>query len=715
MNNPQTSTARKLYPLLVGINDYPPGVSPLKGCVEDIKGFQTYLEQRVTHQISFELQTPHVLLNHQATREAIIKGFTDYLSQAQANDVALFYYAGHGSKKKWDKELADNALVDNALAHHQPDGLNETLVCYDSRTDGWDLVDRELAYLISRLSGNPHFVAILDCCHSGHQLRGLHGDTADFAIGDNRNCEEDERPRPLSTYLVSPAHRAATKSENPSGWVFPDRRHVLLAACRDRELAQELRLIDTDSSLPVTRGVFSYFLQATLMKARGSLTYRDLFNETKSLVISKVSSQTPQLEALQDNIDQPFLGGPVIQYPPYYLVRYAANDTWVMDAGAIHGIPQPEGEVTTTLALFSKDEDLAQPMTADAAVTEAKITEVLPHLSRLEIAEEAMLDCTTIYKALVAKLPQPVFAVAYEGEAKPQALIDAAIKNAGPLGKPSLYIRLAEVADKPDFRLVAHDNQYQIYRVGESHAPDTTASRAIAVKEGKPIVAPVEGYSKDSAAEVVRRLEHMARWTALARLKPLANRQMGDGAIQLRFWDCDEDEENPKEITDPTLRLTYPAPDREPAFKVSLTNANAQPLHCAIVCLGDDFSITSSIVGKCVELDPGQTLWAHDKAPLYGIVPKPLWEQGVTECKDIFLAIASRHPFDVTLLQQDGFPLSSSRTFTTPRCVAPDRDIFGNLIDRGVTRMTSTQREETLISEPWMLKRVSMTSVRPLQ
>lgn len=711
MNNLQTSVPRKLYPFLVGINDYPPGVSPLKGCVEDIQGFQTYLQHRVANQNGFELQTPCVLLNHQATRAAIISGFTDYLSQAQANDVALFYYAGHGSQKRWSKDLADNALVDDTLPHHEPDGLHETLVCYDSRTDGWDLLDRELAYLIAQLTHNPHFVAILDCCHSGHQFRGLRNEdkNKDFAIGDNRNLEEDDRDRPLSTYLVSPSNlRATTQSEDPSQWISPNRRHVLLAACRDRELAQEVRLTDSSSGQPMVRGVFSYFLQETLMKAKGSLTYRDLFNETKSLVVSKVSYQTPQLEALQENINQPFLGGPVIQYPPYYTVRFADN-TWVMDGGAIHGIPQPEGEATTTVAIFPQDVDVAQPLRMGDALAKASVSEVLPHLSRLELVEGAGLNHNRIYKALIEKLPQPTFAVAYDGDPEPLAFIKAAIQNAG----PSPYIRLAKRLDKPDFRLVACDNQYHIYRVGESHAPDTPRHRAIAVRDGRPIVAPVKEYSAVTAAEVVRRLEHMARWSAVARLKLLANRQIDDGALDLRCWDGCEDAESAEEITDPTLRLTYPAPDQEPAFRVSLTNTSDRTLYCALVCLGEDYSIASTTVGPCVELRPGKTTWAYDKASLYGIVPRPLWEQGVNECTDIFMAIASYHPFDVTLLEQKGFPLENDRSFATPRCPSSLRDIFGNLICETKERAISNNREQAALSDSWLLKRVSMTSVRP--
>ena len=65
----------------------------------------------------------------------IIDGFTSHLCQAGSEDVALFYYAGHGSQGKAPEEYWGM----------EPDRLNETIVCWDSRRQGvWDLADKEL-------------------------------------------------------------------------------------------------------------------------------------------------------------------------------------------------------------------------------------------------------------------------------------------------------------------------------------------------------------------------------------------------------------------------------------------------------------------------------------------------------------------------------------------------------------------------------------------
>jgi Caspase domain len=138
---------RSINALLVGIDRYQHPVSPLNGCVNDIEAFDDYLRQRVEGADSARLEL-RVLTDQQATRAAIIAGFREHLKPARKGDVALFYYA-------------------------EPDRLDETLVCHDSRSPGGhDLADKELAQLVHEVAaGRAHAVVILDCCHSGSGTR----------------------------------------------------------------------------------------------------------------------------------------------------------------------------------------------------------------------------------------------------------------------------------------------------------------------------------------------------------------------------------------------------------------------------------------------------------------------------------------------------------------------------------------------------------------
>ncbi len=106
--------------------------------------------------------------------------------------MVLFYYSGHGSQERTPPEFW----------HLEPDRLDETLVCYDSRLPGnYDLADKELAKLIAHVArNNPHVVVILDSCHSGSGTR------APYTSGacNIRRIPTDLRERPIDSFLVTP-------------------------------------------------------------------------------------------------------------------------------------------------------------------------------------------------------------------------------------------------------------------------------------------------------------------------------------------------------------------------------------------------------------------------------------------------------------------------------------------------------------------------------
>ena len=87
---------RVIYSLLVGINNYPSPVNPLRGCVNDVNRIEELLQARVTGRD--DRLVVMKLTDGGATREAIIDGFRTHLSKAGREDVAFFYYSGHGSQ-----------------------------------------------------------------------------------------------------------------------------------------------------------------------------------------------------------------------------------------------------------------------------------------------------------------------------------------------------------------------------------------------------------------------------------------------------------------------------------------------------------------------------------------------------------------------------------------------------------------------------------------
>src|SRR3954454_24068868 len=126
--------AGHVYALLVGIDAYSGVVPPLSGGVNDVTAFGEVLRGRV----AAEELSMVTITDEDATRENVTGEFTAHLGQAGADDVALFYYSGHGAYQDAPEELWD----------FEPDHRNETLVLVDSREPGgWDLADKELAVL----------------------------------------------------------------------------------------------------------------------------------------------------------------------------------------------------------------------------------------------------------------------------------------------------------------------------------------------------------------------------------------------------------------------------------------------------------------------------------------------------------------------------------------------------------------------------------------
>jgi pimeloyl-ACP methyl ester carboxylesterase len=690
-----------VYALLVGIDAYPSPIAPLRGCVNDVEAFEQYLQGWVQNTPGYQLQTPCRLHNQQATRQAIMDGFRIYLSQAQAGDIALFYYSGHGSQAPSPPEFW---MV-------EPDRFDETLVCWDSRLDGqWDLADKELASLIAEVAqSNPHIVIILDCCHSGAGTRNALQTTA------TRRVPPDTRVRPFETFRVSPAtldittSRSATK--NQTGWTFPVGRHILLAACREHEEAREFY---GDGQ---HRGAFSYFLLETLQQSNGALSYHDLFKRTSARVRSQVLSQSPQLEATDStDLNQPFLAGAIAPPRSYYTVSYSPTQGWIIDGGAVHGIPKPTSEEYPQLALFPFDASSEPIRDLQRAIAKAEITHVLPHISKLRITQSSEhlavtrsatgglattinhpdLDINIVFKAVLVTVPVPPTTVSLEGDSEGISLVRRALNTASLNGQASLYLRESNEHTLAQIRLLAQHGEYWIIRPADS----------------SPLVKPLQGYTLEQAITAVRQLEHIARWMMVADLSSPAVSQIPADALQIQIYLADSQEP----LMKPQIDLSYQwnadqQKWQQPTFRVKLVNQSNLTLFCALYDLTETFGITSVLEGGTVRLEPKEEVWVAQGKPIYGTVPTKLWQQGITELQDILKAVACTAEFDARLLEQQevGHPQTRS-----PQTHTPQRGTLNRLMQRIITRHLGTAPEDEEISyDDWVTNQIIFTLIRP--
>jgi pimeloyl-ACP methyl ester carboxylesterase len=685
----EVSMSGKVHTLLIGIDTYQAPVPQLQGCKNDIAAIKSFLE----HRVSKNALNLRVLEDANATYENIVKGFREHLAQAKDGDTALFYYSGHGAQEMTAPELW----------HLEPDRLDETLVCYDSRQPGKnDLADKELSSLIAMVAANgAHVVVILDCCHSGSGTRAIRDDglTVRRAPLDPRGPRSLEsfipEVRALKTVTIKPDVKA---SDQPVSWLeLPQGRHILLAACRSSQTAKEVK--DTSGQ----RGAFSVALLAALASSDGGedLTYRDLLKRAQANVRNVVDDQLPQLETRNPaDIDQPFLGGAIMDRGAYFTLSWN-QDTWFIDGGAVHGLKMPARNEAVMLAVFELSGSAQIWNDLTQSLGTATVTDVKPDRSQVKLElKTGSLDQTKTYAAVVTSWPMPALAVRLEGDDDGVKFARKELEHAGPEGKESLYVKLVGSTEPTDYRLLAKSGWYSITK-----------------PEGeKPIVLELEGYSAENAQKVVKQLEHIARWRSTRQLEnPSSKIKAKD--LSLELFLVKEDDTLEPISTDGGVRLEYQQHSdgkwKQPRIKAKLTLAkNAPRLYCAFLDLTESFGVSAELNPAGGELlNPGDSLEAREGQPIFASVPKELWQQGITEYKDVLKVIVSSEEFDARLLEQPDLEKPVSRSFE----FAPKpRSVLERLMKRSNTRSLKAESEDDEQNGDWRTLEVEFTTVRPL-
>ncbi|MDF5715780.1 MAG: caspase family protein [Rhizonema sp. NSF051] len=685
--------SKSIYALLVGIDEYDPTsimtIPSLEGCVNDIKAVEAYLRGRVTKDSEWKLidnsDRPWVLTNQQATREAVIQGFEQHLCQAESDDVVLFYYAGHGAQEKAPQEFLKI----------EADGLDETIVCYNSRTQASrDLADKELSYLISKVAQkNPHIVIVLDCCHSGSGTRDV---SSEFKV---RRSPVDSRERSLNNFIFANdlsaldeiLNSAKSMEQKTTSLVLPTGKHVILSACRDYELAKEYL---GDNGEP--RGVFSYFLLNTLQSTNGNISYKDLVRNINAIIGGKVKEQSPQVDATdRTELDKAFLGGAISASPTHFNLTYNDKDnSWIIDGGGIFGVPVGANGSDTILAIFPAGSTAEQLRELSEALATVKVTQVLPQKSKVQIISGSdKLSQDDTYYAVVISLPLPPLKVYFKGEAAELKLVQQALQTVALGGKPSLYVCQVNDAKEADYQVIVKNGQYWITQP----------------QDDRPVVAPIPedsnqtGDSNDTALQVIYRLEHIARWHNILELRTPPTSRIKTDDVQMEI--IQSGQENSKSGSEMRLEYTYENGEWiSPTLQIKLTNNSDKTLFCNVLDLSESFAVDVPFfeVKSSVRLSPKGTITSDDN--LSFIIPDTYIAQGTTEYKDVFKLIVSSTDFHADFLEQDGLkPPETQR----------DMGDYPGTLDRLMIGVNSREAvRATGNNDDWMTKEVTITIVR---
>ncbi|MFK7920941.1 MAG: caspase family protein [Bacteroidia bacterium] len=398
---PDGSTERQIYVLLVGINDYPAGITDLRGCIKDLDQVEQYLLSRE------DKDNIHILRleDKNATYNNIISGFKDHLTKAQANDVAWFHFSGHGSEELTATEFLPFA----------PNGKDQTMVTYwESEADGHrHIADKEMAWLIKEVAtidemrnaklGSPSIIVSQDCCHSGGGTRDM-----DEVIKSRMHPLSGDQKRDIKSYYGDYHTQAEIN--------VPIAPHIALAGCESVQVAGDM----------LAGGIFTTNLITTLSQD-SEVNYTDLFTRTRAQVKRVGAEQTPQFETIGGfNPYTKFLSDETIGSQVLYDLEASEKadpltlqmtTTWHVKCGAIHGLPaQSEKPILISIQNQAKESIGQAKLTGIGAQKSSFQFQKLDAASGTMVADESIsLDPAENYQAVLLSLPAAPALVWLEG------------------------------------------------------------------------------------------------------------------------------------------------------------------------------------------------------------------------------------------------------------------------------------------------------------
>jgi hypothetical protein len=617
--------SQPLIALLVGINRYrdPTQVPPLRGCRNDIEAMAQLLQQRYGASAD-DIRT---LGDDQATHQAIKDAFRDHLiasarcwhdaGQPQPAPAFLFHFSGHGS------QAPDPTGT-------RPNGLDETLVPHDSRTEGgYDIKDWELGQLLDELTRyTTNVTVILDCCHSGSGTR----DAEDTLVAARR-CPTDHRPQP-----PRPANAPATRAlATASGWMQPD-RHVLLAACRDRELANEY---------PVRQhvgfrlhGVLSYFLIQELATDGPSgrpRTYREVHERVRTQVNRLYQLQMPQCEGDRDRV---VFGGLRPRREAFLqVVEKAGGRIWV-DGGLAH-------QLTRGSLLWVYPPETRTLEEAGEPIVTLEVEE--PGAVRSGcVVQEGQRDVPLHARVVVHQLNNGDLqrTVVLEGDHPTLASLRARLTQQD----ITPYVRLTPADTPADFRVSVRGDHFEVQD-----------------GSGRLLIAPIPTAGVD---EVAADLCHLVRYRNALELQNQAPHAELQGAVDLKVELLDFH----PDTQEPASRPIEPTAGGEVQVEVGqcivlkVTNRSGRPLYLAVFDFSYDWSISLLYPRHHEEqaLEPGATLSLGLSRQTADQLA-PLLPADITEVNQVVKVFASVQPANYEVLTQGPLKLPFSVTRSVGR------------------------------------------------
>ena len=579
---------KTLHSLVIGIDRYPIPAHQLNGCVNDATAFKNYLASYAkANGVQYREK---FLFNEDAKRQSIIDEF-NFLKKAVSGDTCVLYYSGHGSQMKAAPEFWD-----------EQDGLSETLVCWDSRLqNGRDLIDKELATLIWSVTNekNIHFLAVMDCCHSGSNTR-------EIEVKARMAEPSSFVPKDVSGYFGK---------EFWTNFQPPSSRHIHLAAAKDSETAKELKI----QGIP--RGAFTYTLLDTLTKTGDCISYEELISRVGQTVKNMVQQQTPQCDAYKvpKDVGLTFLGAALKKGE--FLVSHDNTEGWIVNVGGVQGIP-------TSGAIFLLENG-----------REISIIETRSNFSKVAgmdanvVTEQFKATLKSIDERSV-KLPRLKVAFSSDSDKKGVEILKKRFRQ---MSYTSL--QLVDNESDTDYIIWAWDGAYRL----------TKRNDAV------PLFKRIEGYSEENADVFLNNIETVANWKAKLNLdNPLT--KIVDNEFEIALFDVEN-----KRLKSPYI-LRQKDSKTDFVLQVGVKNTGKRTYWVSGLYFSADFGITNQFLPK-KEINPGETAWVEfeNNREIPFSVQKEYLTWGVNEIHESFQFFISTDPINTNIHNQNALELDEKK------------------------------------------------------
>ncbi|MFI6652855.1 caspase domain-containing protein [Streptomyces sp. NPDC050529] len=582
-----------IHSLLVGIDDYPPLMAPsLGGCLNDIAGVRRLLDGRTPE------PAVHVLLDREATVEAVEHGILDRLGAAGPGDTALLWFSGHGTRQR--AHGAD--LLIEATGH------NQALVCADGL-----LPDKRLRVLLDEVAARgAHVVAVLDCCFSG---------------GATRETVLTARYAPFSSAWAITAPESA-RDAVPARPVAPPAggEVLLLAASRADQPAHEAYFEGR------RHGVFTRAVLDVVRDTRAGVTYREVLSAADARVQCSGGLQQPVLfpPGLGGTADTPFLADGTARRTSAHLLRHGAAG-WEVDCGAGHGLREDTPAGAAAAEFTAVDEG---PAETERIRPGAADTGSVPTASgRVLTARTVLPDRTLVDPVGWIPAPEQVYPVALTALNLPAATVTidpAGPSAAGPAGSLEEALRKALATAGPGGGPSPLLHQVSDPReAGDLHFRLAIRGSAVHVlrRDGSRFVAPLPLSAPGDARQVADCLTHLTRWHRLRDLTPRPSPLDGLVRVEIGHWGAPSDRPLVPDGSGEIVCAYAPGDvdhrnePKPPLLSVRLHNRSPdRALWCLLLDLSDGYgSHTALYPGHFIA--PGHTGHALDGEPVHFSLP----------------------------------------------------------------------------------------------